>query len=124
MLRAILEGITFNLSLIFDVFKEHIDVKEVSLIGGGVNPLQQQILSDMFDLPVNTVANSRSASAVGAAIVGGVGVGIYKDFNAINKFIGLNETYIPIEENVATYIQLKDIFDRVYLNLMDVYKSL
>jgi xylulokinase len=99
-------------------------VKEVSLIGGGVNQLQQQILSDMFDVPVNTVANSRSASAVGAAVVAGVGVGIYDSFNAINKFIALNETYNPIEENVATYIPLKDIFDRVYLNLADVYKAL
>lgn len=124
MLRAILEGITFNLSLIFDVFKEYIDVKEVSLIGGGVNQLQQQILSDMFDVPVNTVANSRSASAVGAAVVAGMGVGIYKNFDAVNKFIELNETYTPIEENVATYKPLKDIFDRVYLNLADVYKAL
>lgn len=124
MLRAILEGITFNLSLIFDVFKEHIDVKEVSLIGGGVNKLQQQILTDMFDVPVNTVANSRSALAVGAAVVAGIGAGVYKDFDAVNKYIELDETYKPIAENVTTYKPLKNIFDQVYLSLAEVYKKL
>jgi len=124
MLRAILEGVAFNLGMIVDVFKEHIDVKEVNLIGGGVNQLQQQILCDIFEVPVNTVANSRSASAVGAAVVAGIGVGIYKNFDAVNKFIELHETYEPIEENVATYKPLKDVFDQVYLNLENVYKIL
>lgn len=124
MLRAILEGVAFNLGMIFDVFKDHVVVGEMNLIGGGVNSIAQQILSDIFEVPVNTVLNSRSASAVGAAVIGGVGVGLYKDFNAVHKFITINETYRPKEDHISTYAPLKEIFDQVYLNLESVYKLL
>lgn len=124
MLRAITEGVAFNLGMIFDVFKEHHLVKDMNLIGGGVNPLQHQILCDVFDVPVHTIANSRSASAVGAALVAGVGIGVFEDFTAVNKFIEPHESYEPIGANVATYRHLRHVFDQVYLNLKDTYKLL
>lgn len=124
MMRAITEGVAFNLGMIFDIFKEHHVVKEMNLIGGGVNQLQHQILCDIFNVPVNTIANSRSASAVGAAVVAGVGIGVFEDFGAVNKFIDHHETYHPIEANVATYRQLIHVFDDIYLNLKEVYKLL
>ncbi len=124
MMRAILEGVAYNLGMIFDVFKAHHLIKEMNLIGGGVTKLQQQILCDVFDVPVNAIANSRYASAIGAAVAAGVGAGIYEDFSAVDKFIQINESYKPIEANVETYSELKKIFDQIYVNLVDVYDML
>jgi xylulokinase len=124
MLRAILEGVIFNLGMIFDVFKKHIDTKEINLIGGGASTIQQQILSDVFEVPVHTIENSRSASAIGAAVIAGVGAGLYEDFDAVYKFIKLKETYKPNEEHIETYSPLKEIFDQVYLKLESLFKLL
>lgn len=124
MLRAILEGIAFNLGRILDHLKGSIDIEKVNLVGGGASSLQQKILADVFGLPVTTVENSRSASAVGAAVIAGVGAGIYEDFDAVFKFIRLKETYIPKDADIAAYAPFKEIFDQVYLNLEKVYKLL
>jgi xylulokinase len=61
---------------------------------------------------------------MGAAVTGGVGVGIFKDFEVINNFIRIDDIQEPIEINNAKYNQLSPIFDDCYFSLVEVYEKL
>ena len=54
MLRAVLEGVAYNLCVILDAFREQgLAVDAMRLIGGGRGgPLWRQILADVFELPI------------------------------------------------------------------------
>jgi xylulokinase len=67
--RAALEGITLNLALGLDRLRDFgLYADEVRLAGGGArNVLWQQILADVFDLPVRTLLEPEAA-ALGAAL--------------------------------------------------------
>ncbi len=122
MMRAILEGVVLNLNVILDVFKQFYDVKKINLIGGGANNLHHQILSDVFGATIQTIANGRYASAIGAAIAGGVGVGVFDDFNAVNRFVKVTNEFNQIEENSLIYEKKAVIFDEVYFGLVKAFK--
>jgi xylulokinase len=77
--RAVLEGVALNLRLILDTLRAQVPaIDAVRLIGGGSRgPLLRQILADCWQLPVQTLALKTEATAWGAAVAGGVGVGVY-----------------------------------------------
>jgi xylulokinase len=79
VIRAILEGVAFSLRDTFTLFDEmKIDVKRVRLGGGGArSALWRQIQADVYGQEVEIVGVEEGA-AYGAAILAGVGAGIWK----------------------------------------------
>ncbi len=124
MLRAIVEGITYNLDIILKVIARNNPVQSVTVIGGGTNKLWHQVQSDVFGLPVVTVKDSRYASAIGAAIAGGIGIGLFDNFDVVNQFLDYDKTYKPNESAVAEYNKLKSVFELVYQGLTGAYELL
>ena len=124
MLRAVLEGVAYNLAAILKVFMTVQDISSISLIGGSTNNLWNQILCDAFNLRINTIENSRYATSIGAAVAGGIGVGEYNDFSSVAQFIKINNSYYPISENVNRYKALKVIFDESYFSLLGVFTKI
>ena len=57
------------------------------------------------------------ATSMGAAIIGGVGAGVFKDFSAADRFVEITAETLPVAENSAVYEKLKPIFDRCYTSL-------
>jgi xylulokinase len=86
--RAVLEGVAFNLYTGLLAFVENgTAIEAVDAIGGAANSsLLLQIFADVWGLPVTRRNLVDEATAVGAAIVGGVGVGIFDDFGVAGRF--------------------------------------
>lgn len=79
--RAVLEGVAYNLKLILNVLSQHRPIQSLRLIGGGANSAAwPQILADVLGLPLAIPELLSEATSWGAAVAGGVGVGLYSDF--------------------------------------------
>lgn len=124
MLRAILEGVALNLSVVLELYKNEYPVDKVTLIGGCADDTWSQICADVFNVKCLKVKHDRHATSIGAAVAAGVGVGMFKDFTAVDKFIEATRTYYPDAENTMKYKRIKPVFDEAYNSLVRVYGQL
>ncbi len=125
MLRAVLEGITLNLGVILGILRQHVPIDSMRVVGGGARgDVWRQMLADVYDCPVNKLSHLEEGTSMGAAIVGGVGVGVFKDFSVTDRFVKVESTVEPDPRNREQYRRLLPIFDRCYESLVDVYEDL
>jgi len=89
--------------------------EEIIFAGGAAkSPIWCQILADVLGLPVN-VPVVKEATALGTAILGGYGVGIYADIaDAASSLVVSEKTYVPNPDNVAVYQQSYEKWKKVY----------
>ena len=82
MVRACMEGVALSLKHNLEVAKEAgADVEVLRAMGGSANSLLwTQIKSDITGKPI-VVPSSDTATTLGAAILAGVGVGMYQDYD-------------------------------------------
>ena len=125
MTRAILEGVSFALRDCYEILKDS-DIKEkiIRISGGGAkNPLWRQIISDVFNLKVETI-NSTEGPAFGAAILAAVGAGAFKNVNsACEQIIKCTDITIPCIQSVEKYNVKYEKFRKLYPILKDFYKG-
>lgn len=125
MLRAVMEGITLNLGLIVNIFRQHVPVENMTVIGGcAQNTVWQQMMADIYQTDINIPNYLEEATSMGAAILAGIGAGLFKDFSVTDRFIHIDKTISPIAANVEKYKQLSEVFDRTYYHLKEVYTDL
>ena len=126
MIRAVLEGITFNLRVILEAFtRQGAKVDHMRLIGGGASGLfWNQIMADIYEMPVHRLAILEEATSMGAAVAGGVGVGLYPDFNIIHQMNEVREVIQPNTDNYAVYRKNYEIFEATYTALEPIYEMI
>ena len=126
MYRAVLEGVTMNLRVILDAFRAQGTVIEsMRVIGGGASGrVWNQIMADMYGMPVQRLAILEEATSMGAALVGGVGVGLYDDFDMIHQMNAVASTVEPNPRSQALYEEMLPIFNRLYDALAPVYDDM
>ncbi|GAG36990.1 unnamed protein product, partial [marine sediment metagenome] len=80
MTRSVLEGVTYALRDSLELMRGlGLPIEQVRALGGGArSPLWRQILADVFDNEIVTV-NVTEGAAYGAALLAGVGAGVYDD---------------------------------------------
>lgn len=125
MVRASMEGVAFSLKHNLDTAKEiGVEVKELRAMGGAANStLWTQIKSDITGKPIK-VPSSDTATGLGAAILAGRGVGIYKDYNdAVSKLVEIKRQHSPNQENHKLYMRNYDIYLDLYKNLKGLMKK-
>jgi xylulokinase len=61
---------------------------------------------------------------MGAAVIGGVGAGVFKDFGAADRFITMVDSVQPDEKTYATYRNAKVLFDDCYGALEGLFPRL
>jgi xylulokinase len=82
--RSVLEGVAFGLRDGFELMRNAglPPAAEVRVSGGGArSPLWRQILADVLGTPLLTV-NTTEGAAYGAALLAGVGAGLWPDVGA------------------------------------------
>ena len=95
------------------------------LIGGGArNKIWQQILADIFGIPVFVPDYIEEATSMGAAITAGVGIGAFENFDVVDKFIKINEVNKPDLSKNKKYIEIKKLFDEAYYALISVFEKM
>ncbi|MGN0853633.1 MAG: FGGY-family carbohydrate kinase [Kiritimatiellia bacterium] len=97
LVRAVLEGVAFGLRHALDALRALVPVAEpLTLVGGGAQaPLWRQIYADVYGLRVVRTAIGQQAAALGAAVVAGVGCGLWPDFGVVERFAPVTEETAP-----------------------------
>jgi xylulokinase len=126
MIRAALEGITMNLQLILQGFlRQGAYIGAIRVIGGGARGLfWNQMMADMYDMPVHRLAILEEATSMGAALAGGIGVGLYPDFAMSRTMNPIVQTVEPNPAAQAAYRKNFPIFDAAYHALLPVFDML
>jgi xylulokinase len=119
--RAVLEGCAYALRDIVDRLDAlGLGHGEVRIVGGGArDDLWASIKADVLGRPVRRVL-TEEATAVGAAMVAGVGTGVFADFSAATVAVQLDPDCI--EPDPATQRQYADAYGR-YLAAFDAVEK-
>jgi xylulokinase len=126
MARAVLEGVGLNLRIILETLQsKRVQVEEMRLIGGGSkSAVWRQILANIYELPITVLDLPYAATALGAAIAGGVGVGIYPDYSVAQKLAPATEYTQPQPQTYPLYRELYGLFQESYYALEGIYNRL
>lgn len=125
MLRAVLEGVGYNLKVILELLEQIQPVKAVTMIGGGAkSAVWRQILSDIYGKQLEFPQYLEEATSMGAAICAGVGIGAFVDYGIAEKWNMVQSYQTPDQQNVQLYAELYRIFNKSYENLKDIFGEL
>lgn len=125
MTRAVLEGVGYNLRMILEILNQKETIEGITMIGGGAKGEGWiQILADIWQRPLYLPEYLEEATSMGAAVCGGVGVGIYRDFRVVEKYNRIDKTIYPNRDNEALYDRFYEVFDDTYKGLTGVYEKL
>jgi xylulokinase len=124
-LRAALEGVSLNLGIIVDIFRKHVPIENITMIGGGARSrVWRQIHADVFDCPVESLNYLEEATSMGAAVIGGVAAGIFPDFGVIDRFVQVRDRALPDAGRHALYAAITPVFEHAYRALKEVHSEL
>jgi xylulokinase len=119
LFRAVIEGVTFNMAAILDIMRSvGVPVKTVRLSGGGNrSKLWRQMQADCYGAPVVMTNSDEGGSALGAALLAGVGVGVWPTVQAACcATISVRETLEPSGER-GKYDRPREVFGKLYRDL-------
>ena len=124
--RAVLEGVGFNLRMVLDALTEQgLRIDAMRLIGGGArSSLWRQILADIFGLNILRPQLLAEATSLGAAIAGGVGVGIWSDYGVAHDLAQASIAETPDPETNRAYEEIYGVFQEIYQALVPIYGRL
>lgn len=106
--RAVMEGVVFSLRTGLDLIREQgVHVDQIVAAGGATkHPLWLQLQADIFNLPVVCSVHSEPA-AVGAAMLAGVGAGIFQDMgSAVHSLVHYSNAILPRVSTIPVYNEL------------------
>ena len=124
--RAVMEGVAFGLRQALELSIElGGEVEAVIATGGGAeSTVWRQILADVLGLPLQKSLLAEQA-ALGAALLSGVGTGIYSNFEeAAAQTAQYGELTAPIREHTALYNALYEEYKALYPRLREDFHTL
>lgn len=119
MVRAVLEGIGYNLRKIIDALGDDVQ-DEITVIGGGArSAVWMQILADIWHKRLYIPKYQEEATSIAAAVCAGVALGIYKDYTVIKGFNTLENCIEPDHGRYPVYDSMYRLFDKAYEDLRE-----
>jgi xylulokinase len=109
IVRALLEGIACDFSLTLDALRRRgIEVRLIRATGGGSkNAWWLQLIADLSNVPVEVVAQEEPG-AFGAAILAGVGAGLYESVSsAVERLVRVSRRFEPDPQRGALYADVR-----------------
>ena len=105
LVRAVMEGVAYGLRHALDALRALVPVAEpLTLVGGGAKAaLWRQIYADVYGLRVVRTSIGQQAAALGAAVVAGVGCGLWPDFDVVERFAQVTDETVPNVADQAAY---------------------
>ena len=95
------------------------------VIGGGAkSPFWRQMLADIYGLPVQAPALLAEATSFGAALAGGVGVGLYENFDLARALTPVAATSLPDPSLKPGYDRMYALFNRAYEVFTPLYDEI
>lgn len=122
-IRAVLEGIAMNLRIILSAQSEKGKVSELTLTGGGARgDVTAQILADVLGVRLNRLDNVEVATSVAAAVIAGVGAGVFPDFAVVGRFVKTEKVFAPDPSLQGLYDREQELFEEGYQGLRGYYR--
>ena len=117
--RAVMEGVAFSLRDTLTIFDElQVPVRQIRVGGGGArSPLWRQIQADVFGHPVETV-QAEEGPAFGAALLAGVGVGIWPTVD------DACDTVVKTLDHIDSRPHVAELMNRHYQRYRQVYPAM
>ncbi|MBN2323051.1 MAG: xylulokinase [Spirochaetes bacterium] len=126
LIRAVLEGVAYNMRLICDAFAEQgVNTQAIRMIGGGAKSrLWREIFAGIMEKPILRLNFIEEATSMGAAIAGGIGVGIFSSIEDAEKLVHVTEEAKPKEEDIPVYKKQYALFTQSIGLLGDIFSGL
>lgn len=122
VLRAVMEGITFETRYILDAIKATgVGTGNVYTVTGGAmkSPLWRQIVADILGAPIRTLETA-DAAVIGAAGLAAIGAGMYRNLDeVVENMVHFGDVVKPVPENVEIYNKVYAVYDKIYEILED-----
>ena len=119
LVRAILEGVAFSLRQNMEIAQRAgAEVTELRSVGGcSRSDVWNQIKADVLGRKLS-VPRTSTGAAYGAAILAGMGAGIYSDLHtSLPKLVKLRRHYNPCPKTHDHYNRVYEVFQKVYRHL-------
>lgn len=126
LLRAIMEGVSYSLADCNNILKANgIPVSAMRICGGGSkSPIWREILANLYQIPVTTLAQEEGA-AYGVAILAAVASGLVPSIQwACTHFIQTAGETAFDRETSLKYEKLLNLYDKIYDDLVGDFKAL
>jgi len=124
--KSIMEGLGFEVLWNIEVIKDlGISIKRIKMIGGATKSnLWSQIIADITGERI-FVPFATEAACLGAAILAGVGGGVFKTpEEGFEKLQIKEKEIIPSQDNVSKYRKLFKVYKETFWKLQDSYRGL
>jgi D-xylulose kinase len=123
MVRSVVEGVLLNLREILAVCQEAgLEATRIVASGGATNdPFWLEMLADILDTRVVTVAGAGEGGAYGAAMAAGVGLGHWADLEEAAGQVRETDHFDPDPERARTYDRVFQGHRALYGHLKEAY---
>lgn len=105
LVRAAMEGITFNLKYAMDLLSQYQSgLSQMLLVGGGSkSPIWRQMFADIFNMEIIKTNIDQDAASLGAAALAAYGLGYWKNYDILDTLHTTVSVAVPDSENAAKY---------------------
>lgn len=127
LLRAVYEGVGYNMRWIVDNIEELYGFRPDPLrtMGGGAKGLPWvQIVADITGRTLECVAEPQQTTALGAAYLAMVGLKWLSSIEAVKSLVQVTHTVRPQESTRPVYDELYAVFKQIYPRLKGIYYRL
>ncbi len=114
--RSLMEGIALCLLDNYGYIRSMCgDLEEASITGGGAaSDLWCQIFADVLGVKVVRYTSYAHGGAMGACMIGGCGVGIWKDLPEAAGLMQVDKCFSPDRDMHEKYLRMLEIYQRFY----------
>ncbi len=126
LIRAVMEGVVYSLRDGLEIMRDlNVPIQQIRATGGGGrSAFWRQMQADIYGGEVVTLT-AEEGPAYGAALLGGVGAGTFKDVNeAVSKCVATNSSTQPDAGRQAKYEKVYAIYREAYGKLKETMHQL
>jgi xylulokinase len=126
MVRAVVEGVAFNLLTGLRAFTANgLPIERVDAIGGAANSAAiLQVLADIWGVSVTPRDLADEATSLGAAVVAGVGIGLFESFEIAPELSTRGDELKPAAAETARAARSYEVFMDAYRRLEPWFETL
>jgi xylulokinase len=124
LLRAVVEGVSFGMRQVLDLVRGiGVEVRLARLGGGGArSKFWQQLQADVYGCPV-AMTNTEEGPAYGAALLAGVGAGVFADVGAACA-AAITQTEVLEPASGDAYGAAREVYGALYGDLKERFAAL
>lgn len=126
ILRSVFEGIVFSLRDVYSLMEGlGLSVSQVRISGGGAkSKLFQKLHADIFNSEVLTVEYGEEGGSYGAALLAGVGIGLWSSMEEATEKLHIRERTLPDAERAQLYAEFFKVYQNLYGVLQETFRTI